>query len=47
MRPTFHPRLLNGRTGDPGVFLWVGLAGLALGLLAVGAVVRAARRRPG
>ena len=29
---------------DPGGFLWVGLAGLALGLLAVGAVVRAARR---
>jgi hypothetical protein len=25
----------------------VGLAGLALGLLAVGTVVRAARRRPG
>jgi len=29
---------------DPGGFLWVGLAGLALGLLAVGVVVRAARR---
>jgi hypothetical protein len=37
----------TGDPGDPGVFLWVGLAGLALGLLAVGAVVRAARRRPG
>jgi hypothetical protein len=37
----------TGDTGDPGAFLWVGLAGLALGLLAVGAVVRAARRRPG
>jgi hypothetical protein len=36
-----------GGTGDPGVLLWVGLAGLALGLLAVGAVVRAVRRRPG
>jgi hypothetical protein len=33
--------------GDSGGFLWVGLAGLALGLLAVGTVVRAARRRPG
>ena len=32
-------------TGDPGVFIWVGLAGLALGLLAVGAVVRASRLR--
>jgi hypothetical protein len=36
-----------GDPGDPGALLWVGLAGLALGLLAVGAVVRAARRRPG
>jgi hypothetical protein len=33
------------RTGAPGVLLWVGLAGLALGLLALGAVVRAARLR--
>jgi hypothetical protein len=36
------------RTGDPGglgVAAWVALAGLALGLLAVGAVVRSARRR--
>jgi hypothetical protein len=33
--------------GDAGVLLWVGLAGLALGLLAVGAVIRATRRRPG
>ena len=33
--------------GDSGGFLWVGLAGLALGLLAVGVVVGAARRRPG
>jgi hypothetical protein len=32
-------------TGDPGAFIWVGLAGLALGLLAVGAVVRATRLR--
>ncbi|HEX3212453.1 MAG TPA: hypothetical protein VH016_07775, partial [Actinomycetota bacterium] len=31
--------------GDPGVFIWVGLAGLALGLLAVAAVVRASRLR--
>jgi hypothetical protein len=31
-------------SGDPGGFLWVGLAGLVLGLLAVGVVVRAARR---
>jgi hypothetical protein len=37
----------TGGPGDLGVLLWVGLAGLALGLLAVGAVVRAARRRPG
>jgi hypothetical protein len=29
------------------VVLWAGLIGLAAGLLAVGAVVRAARRRPG
>jgi hypothetical protein len=29
------------------VALWVSLAGLAAGLLAVAAVVRAARRRPG
>jgi hypothetical protein len=34
--------------GGPGVATWVGLAGLALGLLAVGAVARsAARRRSG
>jgi hypothetical protein len=34
--------------GGPGVATWVGLAGLALGLLAAGAVVRsAARRRSG
>ena len=33
-----------GDSGDPDSFLWVGLAGLVLGLLAVGAVVRAARR---
>jgi hypothetical protein len=45
--PQAAPDPAAGRTGDPGVFLWVGLAGLALGLLAVGAVVRAARRRPG
>jgi hypothetical protein len=31
--------------GGPGVATWVGLAGLALGLLAVGAVVRSAARR--
>jgi len=31
-------------SGDPGGFLWVGLAGLVLGLLAIGVVVRAARR---
>jgi hypothetical protein len=36
-----------GDSDDPAAFLWVGLAGLALGLLAVGTVVRAARRRPG
>jgi hypothetical protein len=36
-----------GDPGGPGVAAWVGLAGLALGLLAVGMVVRAARRRPG
>jgi hypothetical protein len=38
------------RTGDPGglgVWAWAAVAGLVLGLLAVGAVVRAARRRPG
>ena len=33
-----------GDSGDPDSFLWVGLAGLVLGLLAVGVVVRAARR---
>jgi hypothetical protein len=33
------------RTGDPGAFVYVGLAGLALGLLAVGAAVRSAARR--
>jgi hypothetical protein len=33
--------------GGPGVALWVGLTGVALGLLAVGVVVAAARRRPG
>jgi hypothetical protein len=31
--------------GGPGVLTWAALAGLALGLLAVGAVVRSARRR--
>ena len=41
------PTTPAGDSGDPGGFLWVGLAGLALGLLAVGTVVRAARRRPG
>ena len=41
------PTTPAGHSGDPGGFLWVGLAGLALGLLAVGTVVRAARRRPG
>jgi hypothetical protein len=35
----------TGDPGDPGVLRWVGLAGLALGLVAVGAVARAARRR--
>jgi hypothetical protein len=48
--PQAAPDPATARTrdpGDPGVFLWVGLAGLALGLLALGAVVRAARRRPG
>ena len=38
------PRTAPRGDPDPGGFLWVGLAGLALGLLAVGAVVRAARR---
>jgi hypothetical protein len=33
----------TGDQGGPDVALWVGLAGLALGLLAVGVVVRAAR----
>jgi hypothetical protein len=33
--------------GGPGVALWVGLTGVALGLLAVGVVVVAVRRRPG
>ena len=32
-------------TDDPGGLLWVGLTGLALGLLAVGAVLASARRR--
>jgi hypothetical protein len=41
------PTTPTGDSGDPDGFLWVGLAGLALGLLAVGVVVRAARRRPG
>jgi len=36
----------DGRVGL-GVPTWVALAGLVLGLLAVGAVVRSARRRPG
>jgi hypothetical protein len=36
----------DGRTG-PRILTWVGLAGLALGLLAAGAVVRSTRRRPG
>jgi hypothetical protein len=48
--PQAAPDPATGRTGDqadPGGLLWVGLAGLALGLVAVGAVVRAARRRPG
>jgi hypothetical protein len=34
-----------GGPGGPGVLTWAALAGLALGLLAVGAVVRRARRR--
>jgi hypothetical protein len=34
-----------GAPGDPGALRWIGLAGVALGLLAVGAVTRAARRR--
>jgi len=42
----------SGPTADrdasgPRILTWVGLAGLALGLLAVGAVVRSTRRRPG
>jgi hypothetical protein len=46
--PTTAPDPPPAPTGDSGSFLWVGLAGLVLGLLAVGTVVRAAaRRRPG
>jgi hypothetical protein len=41
------PATPTSDSGDPGSFLWVGLAGLVLGLLAVGVVVRAARRRSG
>jgi hypothetical protein len=51
-RPTPQPApgpatAVAGGSAGPGVLAWVGLAGLALGLLAVGMVVRAARRRPG
>jgi hypothetical protein len=49
-QPAPEPDPATAVTGDPGglgVLAWVGLAGLALGLLAVGMVVRAARRRPG
>jgi hypothetical protein len=35
----------SGDPGGPGIATWVGLAGLALGLLAVGAVARSAARR--
>ena len=42
--PPPPPTTPPGDSGDPDSFLWVGLAGLALGLLAVGMVVRAARR---
>jgi hypothetical protein len=48
--PQAAPDPAAERAGDPGglgVAAWVGLAGLALGLLAVGAVLRAARRRTG
>ena len=46
--PQAAPDPAAARTGDPGgpdVLLWVGVAGLLLGLLAVGVVVRSARRR--
>jgi len=45
--PEAVPDPAAGRAEGPGVALWLGLAGLALGLLAVAAVVRAAWRRPG
>jgi hypothetical protein len=35
----------TGDTGPPDALLWVGVAGLLLGLLAVGVVARGARRR--
>jgi hypothetical protein len=34
-----------GDPGDPGTLLWVGVAGLLLGLLALSLVARSARRR--
>jgi hypothetical protein len=43
-QPRPAPPRDSGDSGDSGGFLWVGLAGLVLGLLAVGVVVRAARR---
>jgi hypothetical protein len=43
-QPPDPPTTPTGDSGDTGSFLWVGLAGLALGLLAVGTVVRAGLR---
>jgi hypothetical protein len=39
------PAPVPAQADDPGGLLWVGLTGLALGLLAVGAVLASARRR--
>jgi hypothetical protein len=43
--PATSPAPVPAQTDDPGGLLWVGLTGLALGLLAVGAVLASARRR--
>ena len=37
--------VVSSDTGPPDALLWVGVAGLLLGLLAVGVVARGARRR--
>jgi hypothetical protein len=44
--PAPNPDRGASPAGGPGVLTWAAVAGLALGLLAVGAVVRSARRHP-